>query len=197
MATAGALTEWVRELAGGVSFKALIDEASRVPPGANGLLTLPYFAGERSPLFDARARGMIAGLTLTHGRPEIARSVYEAIAFGIRHNLETISDAGARPDRIVAVGGGVRSNFWPQVVSDVTGVEQVIPAHAVGASYGDALMAGIGVAALDSDSDWMVPLETIAPSLESRGIYDRLYPLYRELYLRTASISHQLAELQG
>jgi xylulokinase len=197
MATAGALTEWVRELAGGVSFEHLVEEASKVPPGANGLLTLPYFAGERSPLFDPRARGMIAGLTLSHGRPEIARSVYEAIAFGIRHNLEAISDAGARPDRIIAVGGGARSAFWPQVVSDVTGVEQILPVRSAGASYGDALMAGIGVGILGSDSDWMVPRETIAPSPTNQGIYDRLYRLYRELYHRTTGISHELAELQS
>jgi xylulokinase len=196
MATSGALTEWLRGLGGGVSIETLVREAAETPAGANGLLALPYFAGERSPLFDPNARGVIAGLSLSHGRRHIARAIYEATAFGVRHNLETIAAAGAKQRRIVAVGGGASGGFWPQVVSDVVGVDQVLPVHTIGASYGDALMAGIGIGLLPADADWTVARLTIAPRNEHRALYDHLYRLYRELYLDTAEVSHRLAELQ-
>jgi xylulokinase len=196
MATSGSLTEWLRELGGDLAIEKLVEEAAAAPPGANGLLALPYFAGERSPRFDPRARGAIVGLTLSHGRPHVARAIYEATAFGVRHNLETIVAAGASPQRLVAVGGGTAAGFWPQIVSDVAGVEQTLPVHTIGASYGDALMAGIGIGLLDRDADWTVARQTIRPRERHRDLYDHLYDLYLDLYASTADICHQLADLQ-
>jgi xylulokinase len=106
MATSGSVIEWVRELAGGVAIQDLVTEAADTAPGADGLLLLPYFAGERSPLFDPDARGVLVGLTLSHRRSHLARAAYEATAFGVRHNLETIAATGWQAERIVAVGGG-------------------------------------------------------------------------------------------
>lgn len=197
MATSGALAEWARELLGDGPVEELVAAAANAPPGGDGLLTLPYFAGERSPIFDPHARGVIAGLTLSHGRAEIARSIYEGTAFGARHNLETMATAGAAPERIVAVGGGASGDFWPQLVSDVTGAPQLLPVHTIGASYGDALLAGIGLGWLDGDADWTVARRTLEPRAQHRALYDRLYELYRELYPATLSISHDLARLQN
>jgi xylulokinase len=84
MATSGSLTSWLQELVGGVSFDQLVKEAAATPPGSDGLVLLPYFAGERTPIFDPHARGVIAGLTLRHQRGHLFRAVYEGIAFGIR-----------------------------------------------------------------------------------------------------------------
>lgn len=197
MATSGALVEWLRELGGDVPIETLVAEAAQTPPGADGLLLLPYFAGERSPLFDANARGVVAGLTLSHGRGHIARAIYEAIALGVRHNLEAIELAGAAPPRrIVAVGGGTNADFWPQVVSDVAGIEQVLPEQTIGASYGDALMAGIGTGVVAADVDWTTTRGTIVPGDLDPAFYDRLYELYRQLYLDTAEIVHHLAAVQ-
>jgi xylulokinase len=196
MATSGALIEWLRELGGGVPIETLVAEAAETPPGANGLLVLPYFAGERSPLFDPSARGVIAGLTLSHGRGHIARAIFEATALGVCHNLETIELAGGLPRRIVAVGGGATGAFWPQIVSDVAAVEQALPHQTIGASYGDALMAAIGTGVVAPDADWATTRCTIAPHDEHRSSYDHLYRLYRQLYPDTAEVAHQLAALQ-
>ena len=96
MTTSGSLTRWVQDLTGGASFADLVHEAEQVPAGSNGLLLLPYFAGERTPVFDPRARGVIAGLTLRHTRGDLFRAVYEGIAFGIRQILELL-DTDATP----------------------------------------------------------------------------------------------------
>jgi xylulokinase len=196
MSTSGTLTAWLRQLAGDVPFETLIAEARNVPAGARGLLALPYFAGERSPLFDPAARGVIAGLTLTHGRAELLRAIYEATAFGVRHNLETFTAAGAPLERAVAVGGGTRGGLWAQIVSDVTGLPQQLPWRTIGASYGDALMAAIGTGLVPPETDWTEMADTIEPDPAKRDLYDELFELYLELYPATARISHRLAELQ-
>lgn len=108
MATSGALTAWVRDLTGAVPYAELLAEAGRSGVGARGLLVLPYFAGERTPVLDPRARGVIAGLTLTHGRGDLYRGMLEATAYGVRHNVEALSQAGVRVERVVAVGGGTQ-----------------------------------------------------------------------------------------
>ncbi len=196
MATSGTLIEWLSGLCGGASIDALVAEAAAAPPGADGLLVLPYFAGERSPLFDPSARGVIAGLTLSHRRGHIARAIYEAIALGVRHNLETMERAAGRPNRIVAVGGGTKAALWPQLVSDVAAVEQVLPRQTIGASYGDALLAGIATGILAPDADWTIERDTVAPGELDDGCYDHLYELYGELYRDTIGIAHRLAAQQ-
>lgn len=128
-------------------------EASKVPAGSEGLIALPYLAGERTPVFDPDARGLFAGLTLRHGRGHLFRAAYEGIGFGIRQILEMFDDAHAAR-RTVAVGGGLRSPIWAQAVSDITGRAQLVPEQAIGASYGDALMAAIGVNLVAPETDW-------------------------------------------
>lgn len=194
MATSGSLTAWLRDLAGGVDFGDLAAEAGAAPAGADGLLVLPYFAGERSPIFDAHARGVIAGLTLAHSRGHIARAFYEAIALGVRHNLETMTAAARPAERVVAVGGGTRGGVWTQIVSDVTGLEQLVPRQTIGAAYGDARLAA--QAAGLATGDWTEIVATVAPTDEHGERYDELYGLYRELYPATAPICHRLATLQ-
>src|SRR5690625_4209377 len=116
MATSGAITNWFAELSE-AQFAPLLAEAEKSPVGAHGLLMLPYFAGERTPIFDADTRGVIAGLTVSHTRGDIYRAILEATAFGVRHNVEAMNEAGARIDRIVAVGGGVQGDLWTAIVS--------------------------------------------------------------------------------
>ena len=96
----------------------------RVRMGSGGLLVLPYFAGERSPVFDPQARGVVAGLTLSHTRAHLYRAVYEGVAYGVRQLVELLAEVGSPVGRLVAVGGGTRTGLWPQVVSDVTGLAQ-------------------------------------------------------------------------
>jgi xylulokinase len=195
MATSGAITGWLRELFGSPDYPTLLDEAGRSTPGANGLLMLPYFAGERTPINDPDARGVVAGLTISHTRGDLYRAALEAIAFGVRHNIEVFEQAGGRIDRVVAVGGGTQGELWTQIVSDVTGRPQELRRTSIGASYGMAFLAAraIGDASMD---DWNPVERIVQPDPAHRSTYDQRYRLYRSLYETTADIAHQLAAEQ-
>jgi xylulokinase len=196
MATSGSLTSWLRQVTGDVSFEQLVQEAGGTPPGADGLLLLPYFAGERTPIFDPQARGVIAGLTLRHGRGHLFHAIYEGIAYGIRHILEVLDEAAEPAQRIVATGGGTQGGLWTQIVSDVTGRQQLLPVQTIGASYGDALLAAIGAGLAAPNTDWSQVARQVESNPEPRALYDELYAAYRELYPATREQVHRLAAIQ-
>jgi xylulokinase len=192
MATSGSITAWLRELVGSVPYPQLLDEARAAGPGAGGLLMLPYFAGERTPIADPGARGVIIGLTTSTTSGQLYRAALEAIALGIRHNVDTFLAAGAQIDHIIAVGGGTQGDLWTQVVSDVTGLSQVVPTITIGASYGAAYLA----AKLLADvyiADWNPPASTTTPDPALRAGYDELYAQYRAAYPATRAIVSGLA----
>lgn len=194
MATSGAITAWLRKLVGSPDFSTLLSEAHDSGPGANGLLMLPYFAGERTPVADPNARGLLAGLTLNHSRGDLYRAALEATAFGVRHNVQEFEKKGGDVRRTVAVGGGTQGGLWTQIVSDVTGLEQQTPQVTIGASFGSAYLAA---AALDTVSiqDWNPIVSVTTPREEFSARYEALYELYRELYESTSSVTHRLVDL--
>jgi xylulokinase len=210
MSTTGALTKWFRdsfarrelerEQGGGVNaYQALAEAASRVPRGSDGLLVLPFFSGERTPVNDPLARGMIAGLTLSHGQAHLFRAILESIAFGVRHNLEAMEEAGFASRRLVAIGGGVQNRLWTRIVSDVTGREQEVR-ETPGACYGDAMIGAVAAGILPGLSDarkWLASASLVRPDPEAHAFYTRRYPLYRELYDRTKDLVHLLASGAG
>ncbi len=195
LSVSGGLTVWLRDIVG-MEFEPLIEEAARTPAGADGLVVLPYFGVARSPIFDPLARGLIFGLTLEHGRGHLYRALLEGSAYEVRHNLEVMADAGAAPDHLTAVGGGTKSGLWTQIVSDVTGLRQVIPAITIGASYGDAMLAADGAGLAGVAAGWNGPAETLDPSPAARGGYDELYAVYRSLYPATRDQAHAVARLR-
>ncbi|TRW79035.1 sugar kinase [Mycolicibacterium sp. 018/SC-01/001] len=190
--TAGTMISWLQSLTGKPSFEELTAEALAVPAGSEGLLMLPYLAGERTPVFDPNARGVLAGLTLRHGRGHLFRAAYEGIAFGIRQILDRFDDAHSAT-RTVAVGGGLKSPVWAQAVSDVTGRTQLVPEQAIGASYGDALLAGIGVGLVPPDTDWATIEKEITPDPRNRERYEDLFGTWAQLYPATREQVHRLA----
>lgn len=151
---------------------------------------------------------MIAGLSLRHRRGHLFRAAYEGIAYGIRQivgfldQVETgrTADAsgasGGGGQRLVAVGGGTQGGLWTQIVSDVTGLPQDVPAETIGAAYGDALMAAIGTGLVSPDTNWARIRETITPDPAAREVYDRLSDAYGRLYTATKDDVHLLAMLQ-
>ncbi|WP_319449672.1 MULTISPECIES: FGGY-family carbohydrate kinase [unclassified Mycobacterium] len=191
--TAGGLISWLQNVTGGASLDELTAEAQSVPPGSEGLLILPYLAGERTPVFDPHARGIVAGLTLRHGRGHLVRAAYEGISFGIRQILERFDDAHSA-SRTVAVGGGLHSPVWAQAVSDITGRPQLVPEQAIGASYGDALLAAIGVGLVPPDTDWTKIAREIIPNPRTCDLYENLYATWCQLYPATRDQMHALAE---
>ena len=196
LSTSGALTAWLKDLTGS-DYPELLAEAEASGPGARGLVMLPYFAGERTPIQDPDARGVIAGLTLDHGRGDLYRAALEATALGVRHNVQTMRDAGADIRRIVAVGGGTQGRLWLQIVSDATGLAQKVPQITIGASYGAAfLAAGAVTDPAPAIADWNPVVTTIAPDPALASAYDALFDRYLRLYAGTAEVVHELAEQQ-
>lgn len=210
MATSGALTRWFRdnfaqpemaaEADGGENaYAALADLAADVPAGADGLVCLPYFSGERTPINDPLARGVFAGLTLSHTRAHLYRALLEGTAYGMRHNLEVMREMGATPGRLVAVGGGAKNRVWLQIVSDVSGLAQVVPERTIGAAYGDAFLAGLATGLVPDvgvlNSDWVRVATTLEPNAAAGETYDAYYRVYRSLYEHAQPDLHALARL--
>jgi xylulokinase len=209
MATSGALTRWFRnefaakeleiETQGGTNaYAALSKMAAKISPGSDGLIVLPYFSGERTPIHDPLARGVIAGLTLSHTRAHLYRALLEGVAYGIRHNLDVVGERGGTSQLAIAVGGGTKSDVWLQIVSDVTGIQQNVPELVIGAAYGDAYLSALGTGYfvhLDGVKAWVKPRKTIYPNLENHEIYSRYYEHYREMYPSIKDDLHSLAKL--
>ena len=199
MATTGSLTRWFKdELARDLSpengYAQLFAQAKAVAPGAGGLLVLPYFSGERTPINDPQASGVIAGLSLSHTRAQMFRAVLEGVGFGVRHNLQTFAAIGATVRRVVAVGGGTQSDTGLQIVSDISGVPQVLTQVTIGACYGDAFLAG-RAAGLLNEADlhrWVKPERVIVPNPQHKAIYDAVFEQYLKLYSGTRDVMHAL-----
>jgi len=197
LATSGTLTHWFRdqfakELTRDEAFPILAAEAAASPPGANGLIMLPYFSGERTPIHDPNAVGAFFGLNLTHTRGDMFRAMLEGIAYGTRHVLETFADLGQMPGNLRAVGGGTKNAVWLQATSDIGGVDQRICDKTVGASYGDAFLAAIatGAASPGNIADWNPVSATV--TAQSDLVYDKSYALFRRLYEQTKDIAAEL-----
>lgn len=209
LATSASLTRWFRDefaqpeleaaQAGGPdAYAALSELAATSPVGARGLVALPYFSGERTPFADPMARGVIAGLSLSHTRADVYRSLLEGVAYALRHNLDVMAEAGGAERRLVGVGGGTKSGLWMQIFCDVLGVPQEIPATTVGASYGDAFMAALAIGLVDdwhAIQEWVRIDRVIEPNPAHAERYDALYGIYRELYPATADLQHRLAAI--
>lgn len=209
MATVGSLTRWFRDnfapmevkahQAGGENAYAALAHLLDVSPlGANGLIALPYFQGERTPFEDPDAKGVLFGLTLKHTRADVYRALLESVGFGIRHNLDVMRADGITPGRILGVGGVTKNKAWMQIISDIANVNILIPRQQIGASYGDALMAGIGVEAfdgLDEIKKWIDYAQVFSPDPERYRQYAPLYKIYRQLYAETHTLMHRLSDL--
>jgi xylulokinase len=172
----------------------LTAEAEASPPGARGLVLLPYFSGERTPIHDPEARGVLFGLNLTHNRGDMFRAVLEGIAYGTRHVFETYVEAGQDPRAILAVGGGTRNRVWSQATSDVSGRTQIIRAKTIGASYGDAFLAALAVgdASRADITRWNPLASEIRPDAGRAELYDRHYGVFRSLYPNTCDLMRRL-----
>ena len=199
MSTTGSLTRWFRdnfaqEYPENEAYGQLFDGAKQIAPGSEGLLLLPYFSGERTPINDPRAKGVIAGLTLSHTREHLFRATLEGVGFGIRQNIEAFRELGAPPKRVVAVGGGTQGDTWVQIVTDIAKTPQVVPKETIGASYGDAFLAGLatGLVHRDDLSAWVGETRTVEPNGALASRYDELFEQYKALYEVTKGVVHKL-----
>lgn len=146
MLATGKLMEWVRtELYGGAPLAEIdIDIEAHSTPGAGGLTLLPYFEGAACPHWNPRARGTLAGLTLSTGRADIARAVLEGISADIARNIDLLHQWELAPEKLLVSGGGARSRLWMQILADVSGRTVAVPKQTDSAVLGAAMLAGVG-----------------------------------------------------
>ena len=207
--TAGSLTKWYRdnlfpeakaaEAAGGPdAYKTMMAGVEAIAPGSDGLITLPYFAGERTPVNDPDARGILFGLTLSHTRAHLYRSALEGVGYSIAQQVDIMRSHENVPiDRIIAVGGGTQNPVWVQIIADILGVPVSTPEITVGACYGDALMAALavkhpGFADYSALADFIRDGITYQPNMENHKIYRKFQSIYNSLYGLTAEAMHLL-----
>ena len=198
MAATGRALDWFRDdvIDGSTTTERLIEEAAATPPGADGLVFLPYLAGERSPIWDPSATGVLAGLTLAHGRGHITRSIMEASALALRHVATPMLAAGVTVTAMRACGGPARSDVWNQIKADVTGFQVLVPAVLETAVLGSAILGAVGVGAQPDVRRAIETMTRIERELTPRPtvaeVYDRTFAAYVALYPAIAPVLRPL-----
>ncbi|HEX6716691.1 MAG TPA: FGGY-family carbohydrate kinase, partial [Pyrinomonadaceae bacterium] len=198
LSAAGSL-QWYHDRFGcNRSFAELVNDASQVPAGSEGLIFLPYLSGERTPYPDPLARGAWIGLTGRHGQPHLTRSILEGVAFGLNDIFCLMRDAGVGSvDQIRVSGGGAKSSLWRQILADTLGTELVTVNTTEGAAFGAALLAGVGVGTWpDVDTacaQTIAVADRVSPNAEAAATYQLVYEQYQKLYPALKSTFRSLA----
>jgi xylulokinase len=196
--SAGGSLSWWRETLRG-DYDEMVEAASDVPPGSEGLLFLPYLSGERTPHLDPKARGAFFGLTARHGAAHMTRAVMEGVIFSLRDSLEIMRNLGVPVEDVRATGGGARSGLWRQIQADIyaTPIRRTVADE--GPAYGAALLAGVasGAYADVDEATSVVKLRKGITELdeECSKIYEEYYEVYRSLYPATSTAMSHLTDL--
>lgn len=176
----------MREQTGISSLDQLNEIAEKVKPGCDGLVFLPYMAGERSPIWNPYAKGVFYGLDFSKTKGHMVRACMEGVAFSLRHNLETAEEAGAKAEILRAMGGSANSLLWTQIKSDVTGKTMAVPASDTATTLGAALLAGVGTGFYKDYEEAVAETVKVTrkhqPDPEKKAVYDKNYETYLELY---------------
>jgi xylulokinase len=194
MATSGSVLRWEQALFSGVSLDVLDDEARGSRPGA--LVSLPYFLGEKTPLHDPDLRGVIAGLHLGTTRGDLHRSFLEGIAYGFRAHVDVFAEGGLELGDVRVTNGGSRSRLWREILADVLQRDLISIINHPGASFGAAVIAGVGTGLIE---DWsfvegaLEKGEVISPNPANIAVYEERFQQFLQLGEDTATMSHSLA----
>ncbi len=197
-----ARAEMEAERQGGTPVYDLLNaEAERVPPGSEGLLVLPFLMGERTPIWDVQARGVVFGLSLHHGRGHLVRAMMEAVAYAMYDSYRLIKESGLPIQfPLVLNEGGAVSRLWRQIICDVFDVPIVLVKRRTGAPYGDAILAGVATGVLpgfDVAREWAEYIEPMAPDPSRHVLYMEYFALYKRLYEHVREDFQALARLRG
>ncbi|GHU63014.1 xylulokinase [Clostridia bacterium] len=171
---------------GGSVFALMDEEAGQISPGAEGVVFLPYMSGERSPIWDDKAKGVFYGLDYTKTRAHFIRASLEGVAYSLMHNLDAASEAGVEVDVLHAVGGAAKSALWCGIKADITGKEIMMMQADAAASIGAIILAGVGAGIYrdfeEAASVFVKSGRRIRPNPDNRGVYEKGYKTYRKLY---------------
>jgi xylulokinase len=187
MTTAGSCVTWLRDILVGAARKGrtlndMLNEASRIRAGSDGLLFIPHMMGERNPHYRLRSTAALLGLTLAHTRSHILRAILEGIAMQLYSILRSIEDIGVRPNSLCATGGGVSFSNWTQILSDTFGRELAVPHIASPEAVGAAILAGIGtgnIADIQKFTSKLFQRRYIRPRKEAHAVYSKIYEKYK------------------
>jgi xylulokinase len=181
------------------AFKIMDDEAAAIRPGAEGLIFLPYMAGERSPLWDKNAKGVFFGLGYNKTRAHMIRSVLEGCAYALYHNLKTAEEVGVCVNELVAMGGAANSKVWTQIKADVTGKVIKVPTSDTATTLGAAILAGVGTGVYKSFKEAVSSTIEITrvyqPDMKIHQDYKKYYELYLEIYENLKGTMKKCSEL--
>lgn len=187
----GGALKWLREqTCPELSFAQMSNLAESVPAGSEGVLFLPYMAGERSPIWNPNASGVFFGLSYAKTRAHLIRAVMEGVGYALRHNLDVARSTGTQVGTLRAMGGSANSLVWTQLKADITGQPIEVPASDTATTLGAAILAGVGVGVYDGFASAVA--QTVAvrrahqPSEALQAVYAQGYAAYRELYERLA-----------
>ena len=162
------------------------------------MIVLPYFLGEKTPLFDPEARGVIYGLTLSHSRAHVFRAILESVVYGFRHHIDELTEMGYRPQQIIATDGGVKSPLWCQIAADILNAPvRAYPGHP-GSALGVAFTAGMAVGVFSHWEEirgFLTDYRNYTPNPEAAAIYDKAYKIYRGLYPALREANRKLGTL--
>ncbi len=199
MAASGSFVKWfAAEMASGATLEELDREAALIPPGAGGIVALPYLLGEKTPIFDPLARGVFAGVMLHHTRAHLFRAVLESVCYGFRHHLELLLASGRPVTRVLAADGGSRSAIWMQMAADVTNQPVQVIAGEAASALGAAFVAGIGAGVIDgwdTIERFIERGQRFEPQPDAVAAYNTGYAIYRDLYARLQPVFPTLARL--
>jgi len=196
---AGSVLDWVlREIHSEGNVLAAFESASKIPPGCEGLICLPYFAGERSPIFDPYASGIFLGLRMHHTRAHMLRAVMEGIGYSFRNLLDNFGANGVFPQKVFASGGGTNNRIWTQIMSDISGVDQQISRVSQGAAIGAAYLGGMAAGVFKRNQSmpqtWLNGHTEIKVSATAHKKYSEQYSLFLEAYQKNKILMHQLVQ---
>ncbi|HWC95094.1 MAG TPA: xylulokinase [Candidatus Sulfopaludibacter sp.] len=197
---AGLSLQWFRnQLAAGAKYDALMQEAADSPAGAQGLFWLPYLMGERTPHLDATARGGWVGLTNSHRRADLIRSVIEGVSYSQLDCLEIIEALGIEVNSVRASGGGAQSPIWRGWLSSVLNKRVVTLESQEGSAYGAALLALAGTGAYTSVPEVcrvaIRETESVSPVAADAAFYKKGHRIYQSLYTALKPVYAEIAAL--
>jgi xylulokinase len=182
------------------TFDLINREAEKVPPGSEGLLTLPFMMGERTPIWDVNARGVLFGLSLNHTRGHVVRSMMEAVGYALYDSFRIIKESGKKVGtQIVLNEGGAKSKLWRRIITDIFDMPTVLVRRRTGAPYGDAILAGVATGIFKDFSvakEWSEYIDPMEPDPENHKLYMDYFKLYKELYEDVKNDYKKLATLR-
>lgn len=180
------------------SLMQLNELADQVPEGSDGLVFLPYMAGERCPIWDENAKGVFYGMDFSKTKGHFVRAAMEGVAYSLKHNLDVAESRGAKAGELRAMGGAANSLLWTQIKADITGKRIVVPSMDTATTLGAAILAGVGVGVYEGFEEAVNMTVKITrshePDMEKHGKYLENYDTYLELY---KNLQHLMKQTGG